>query len=63
VVFYGNHVEYTLDTHEGVIISVVSDPVYDEIVPVGKIAKYSFDPSRAWLLPSESSEAMKEDRS
>jgi iron(III) transport system ATP-binding protein len=63
VVFYGNHVEYTLDTHEGVIVSVVSDPIYDEIVPVGKIAKYSFDPSRAWLLPSESSEAMKEDRS
>lgn len=63
VVFYGNHVEYTLDTHEGVIVAVVSDPVYDEIVPVGKIAKYSFDSDRAWLLPSESAEATREDRS
>lgn len=62
VVFYGNHVEYTLDTHEGVIVAVVSDPIYDEIVQVGKIAKYSFNPDRAWLLPSDSSEAMKSDR-
>ena len=62
VVFYGNHVEYTLDTHEGRIISVVSDPIYDEIVPVGKIAKYSFDPSRAWLLPSQSSQDVTESR-
>jgi hypothetical protein len=27
--------------------------VYEEIVPVGKIANYSFDPTRAWLLPLE----------
>jgi iron(III) transport system ATP-binding protein len=62
VVFYGNHVEYTLDTYEGVIVAVVSDPIYDEIVSVGKVAKYSFDPSRAWLLPSESAQAMKGER-
>jgi iron(III) transport system ATP-binding protein len=62
VVFYGNHVEYTLDTDEGRIISVVSDPIYDAIVPVGKIAKYSFDPSRAWLLPSQSSQDVTESR-
>jgi iron(III) transport system ATP-binding protein len=62
VVFYGNHVEYTLDTHEGVIVAVVSDPVYEEIVPVGKIAKYAFAADRAWLLPSDSLAEMKEDR-
>ncbi|MBM3656256.1 MAG: ABC transporter ATP-binding protein [Actinobacteria bacterium] len=62
VVFYGNHVEYTLDTAEGRIISVVSDPIYEEIVPVGKIAKYSFDPSRAWLLPSQSIKDVSESR-
>lgn len=62
VIFYGNHVEYTLDTQEGRIISVVSDPIYDEIVKVGKLAKYSFDPSRAWLLPSESVEEVMESR-
>jgi hypothetical protein len=55
-------VEYTLDTHEGVIVAVESDPIYDEIVPVGKVARYSFAPERAWLLPSDSSLAMKEDR-
>jgi iron(III) transport system ATP-binding protein len=62
VVFYGNHVEYTLDTQEGVILAVVSDPVYEEIVPVGKIAKYSFAQDRAWLLPSDSELATKEDQ-
>jgi len=62
VVFYGNHVEYTLETDEGVIIAVESDPLYDDIVPVGKIARYSFPADRAWLLPSDSTHAMKEDR-
>lgn len=62
VVFYGNHVEYTLDTQEGVILAVVSDPVYEEIVPVGKVAKYSFAADRAWLLPSDSDQATKQDQ-
>lgn len=62
VVFYGNHVEYTLESDEGVIIAVESDPLYDDIVPVGKIARYSFPADRAWLLPSDSTHAMKEDR-
>jgi iron(III) transport system ATP-binding protein len=53
LVFYGNHVEYTLDSNEGKIVAVVSDPVYEEIVPVGKIANYSFEPTRSWLLPLE----------
>lgn len=62
VVFYGNHVEYTLDTDQGVILAVVSDPVYEEIVQVGEVAKYSFLESRAWLLPSDSHQATKQDQ-
>jgi iron(III) transport system ATP-binding protein len=53
VVFYGNHVEYSIDTHNQAITAVVSDPIYDEIVPVGAVAKIGFDESRAWLLPSD----------
>jgi iron(III) transport system ATP-binding protein len=62
VVFYGNHVEYTLKTDEGVILAVVSDPIYEEIVQVGQVAKYSFDEDRAWLLPSDSEQATKDDQ-
>lgn len=54
VVFYGNHVEYSIETPNQTIAAVVSDPIYDEIVPVGAIAQIYFDESRAWLLPSES---------
>ena len=53
VVFYGEHVEYTIETQSGDLIAVVSNPVYEEIVPVGSIAKYSFDQNRAWLVSSE----------
>jgi hypothetical protein len=62
VVFYGNHVEYTLKTDEGVILAVVSDPIYEDIVQVGEVAKYSFDEERAWLLPSDSEQATKDDQ-
>ena len=53
VVFYGEHVEYTIETQSGDLIAVVSNPVYEEIVPVGSIAKYSFDQNRAWLVSSD----------
>ncbi len=53
VVFYGEHVEYSIESEAGNIIALVSDPVQDEIVPVGDFADFSFDASRAWLLPSE----------
>ena len=62
VVFYGNHVEYTLNTSDGSILAVVSDPIYEEIVQVGKVAKYSFDEDRAWLLPSDSEFERKQDQ-
>lgn len=60
VVFYGNHVEYEIETAQLTISAVVSDPVYDEIVSVGAVAKFDFDPSRAWLMPATGKE-IKED--
>ncbi len=53
VVFYGEHVEYTIESGSGNIVAVVSDPQYDQIVPVGEIAEYYFDADRAWLLPAD----------
>lgn len=53
VVFYGEHVEYSIETEKGNIVAVVSDPKYDEIVPIGQMAEFSFDQTRAWLLPSD----------
>ena len=52
VVFYGNHVEYEIETSEGLIGAVVSDPIYSEIVQIGEMAKFDFDSSRCWLLPA-----------
>jgi hypothetical protein len=52
VIFYGAHVEYLIKSANGELTAVVSDPTYDEIVPVGHMAEFSFDPKRAWLLPS-----------
>jgi iron(III) transport system ATP-binding protein len=53
VVFYGQHVEYRIQTQVGIIIAVVSDPIFSEIVPVGEFAEFSFDPNRSWLLPAD----------
>lgn len=53
VIFYGEHVEYAIETPMGELIAVVSNPIYDAIVPVGTIAKYSFDQNRAWLVSSD----------
>ena len=52
VVFYGEHVEYRIETELGNIIAVVSDPLFEEIVKVGEFAEFSFDPMRSWLLPA-----------
>lgn len=52
VVFYGNHVEYEIETPNGLIGAVVSDPIYSEIVQIGEMAKFDFESSRCWLLPA-----------
>jgi len=53
VVFYGQHVEYRIQSQVGIVIAVVSDPIFSEIVPVGEFAEFSFDPNRSWLLPAD----------
>ena len=55
IVFYGNHVEYSIATKNGEITAIESDPVYDEIVQPGNGATFDFDPSRSWLIPSDGS--------
>jgi iron(III) transport system ATP-binding protein len=52
VVFYGQHVEYRIQSQVGIITAVVSDPIFSEIVPVGEYAEFAFDPERSWLLPA-----------
>ena len=54
VVFYGEHVEYRIESEVGIIIAVTSDPVFEEIVPVGSFAEFAFEPERSWLLPADS---------
>jgi iron(III) transport system ATP-binding protein len=53
VVFYGQHVEYRIQSQVGIITAVVSDPIFSEIVPVGEYAEFAFDPERSWLLPAD----------
>jgi iron(III) transport system ATP-binding protein len=53
VVFYGQHVEYRIQSQVGIVIAVVSDPIFSDIVPVGEFAEFSFDPNRSWLLPAD----------
>jgi iron(III) transport system ATP-binding protein len=53
VVFYGQHVEYRIQSQVGIVIAVVSDPIFSEIVRVGEFAEFSFDPNRSWLLPAD----------
>ena len=54
VVFYGQHVEYRIESQVGIITAVDSDPNFEEIVPVGEFAEFSFDAERSWLLPESS---------
>ena len=53
VVFYGNHVEYAINMGKSMMTAVVSNPVFEHVVPVGAVAKIDFDPDRTWLLPAE----------
>jgi iron(III) transport system ATP-binding protein len=51
VIYYGEHVEYTITTSTGEIVATTSDPGSDEILAVGENASFSFEANRAWLLP------------
>ncbi|MDO5736269.1 MAG: ABC transporter ATP-binding protein [Propionibacteriaceae bacterium] len=53
-VFYGDHVEYEVETEHGTITAVVADPNVDDIHQEGDHVELSFNAERAWLLPRES---------
>jgi hypothetical protein len=46
-------VEYRIETEIGLVVAVVSDPLFEDIVKVGEYAEFSFDPMRSWLLPAD----------
>ncbi|RMB60027.1 ABC transporter ATP-binding protein [Tessaracoccus antarcticus] len=50
-VFYGDHVEYEVETEHGTITAVVADPNVDAIHREGDDVEVSFNAERAWLLP------------
>lgn len=50
-VFYGDHVEYEVDTPQGTVTAVVSDPRIDEIHAEGADVVVRFAPESSWLLP------------
>ncbi len=50
-VFFGDHVEYEVQTEHGQISVVVSDPAFDQIHPEGADVVVTFQSESAWLLP------------
>lgn len=52
-VFYGDHVEYEAESDSGTIVIIESDPDLEAIKQEGDWARVTFDPSRAWALPTE----------
>ncbi len=53
-VFYGEHVEYEVETEHGTVLAVVSDPDVDTMPSEGELVEVEFAPGRAWLLPRAS---------
>ncbi|MCI6411831.1 ABC transporter ATP-binding protein [Schaalia hyovaginalis] len=52
-VFYGDTVEYEIETEFGTVICVVSDPREDELLDEGRIVRLSVESDKAWLLRAE----------
>ena len=52
-VFYGETVEYEVETEYGSIVCVVSDPRQDELFQEGQAVRVSIESHKAWLLPAE----------
>ena len=51
-VFYGENVEYEVETEYGTVVVVVPDPSVGEILAEGAAVTLDFTISRAWLLPT-----------
>ncbi|MDO5678371.1 MAG: TOBE domain-containing protein, partial [Propionibacteriaceae bacterium] len=54
-VFFGDTVEYEVETEHGTITAVVSDPNVPEIHEEGADVEVRFNAERAWLLPRDES--------
>lgn len=52
-VFYGDHVEYEVESDWGTLVIIESDPDLGAIMQEGDWARVTFESSRAWALPSE----------
>ena len=52
-VFYGETVEYEVETEYGSMVCVVSDPRQDELFQEGQAVRVSIESHKAWLLPAE----------
>ena len=52
-VFFGDTVEYEVDTEHGTITAVVADPNVSDIHEEGAKVEVRFNEGRAWLLPRE----------
>ena len=51
-VFYGETVEYEIETESGSLVCVVSDPREDEILAEGQVVRIGIEAEKAWLLES-----------
>lgn len=50
-VFYGESVEYEIETEAGNVTAVVYDPAPKDVFNAGSLVQVGFEPERAWLLP------------
>ena len=49
-VFYGDNVEYEIETEHGTVVAIVPDPEKDSLYNEGDEVRLSFAADRAWLL-------------
>ena len=51
-IFYGETVEYEIETESGSLVCVMSDPREDEILAEGQVVRIGIEAEKAWLLES-----------
>ena len=51
-IFYGETVEYEIETEFGSLVGVVSDPRAEDLLEEGQYVRLGIEAEKAWLLPS-----------
>ncbi len=51
--FYGQNLEYEVETESGTVVALIPDPAESDLLPVGAPVRITFDAARAWLLPQQ----------